>query len=274
MSDLIASSSTTLAPTLDPMIEIKTVQANSFKILIEGLKDVFSEVNFQVDSTGIKLNVLNKLDNVFIYVHLDAKNFNTFKCTKKMVWGFYMPEFYKYVKRIGRDDILTIVQSEAHPEYINIMIENESDKSLLNNKITLQDNNIQEYQVSMQSFSSIITMSSNKFQKIITHLASFSSEIDITSCRNQLLFHCNCANGNDEIEYVINGTVVPTESAESQLEQDSDEVVHGKYAASHLLQISKLSNLCNSVELKFKKKYPLLIKFLCGALGQVVIALS
>lgn len=247
----------------DTIIYIQTIQGNSIKTLVEGLKDVLIEINFEVDEDGIKVKALNPSQSVFVFLKLDASKFNTYVCKQKQIWSIYMPDFHKFLKTMGRDDVLTLTQNKNQTEKINIFIDN-SEKSLQTKySLNLYDINIESYDVPPQKFSSIITIPSQEFQKICRDMAVLSDKVEITSLKNLLTFYCKGDIG--ECTKTIGGSII---------EQENGEIVHGKFSLNHLVQITKFTSLCNSIELKFKKKYPLVIKYTCAALGELTIALA
>lgn len=247
----------------DTIIYIQTIQGNSIKTLVEGLKDVLVEINFEVDDEGIKVKALNSSQSVFVFLKLDATKFNTYICKQKQNWSIYMPDFHKFLKTMGRDDVLTFTQQKNQTEKINIYIDN-SEKSLQTKySLNLYDINIETFEVPPQKFSSIITIPSQEFQKICRDLSVLSDKVEITSLRDTLTFFCKGDIG--ECTKTIGGSVI---------QQESDEIVHGIFSLNHLVQITKFTSLCNSIELKFKKKYPLVIKYTCAALGDLTIALA
>ncbi len=247
----------------DTLIYIQTIQGNSIRTLVEGLKDVLIEINFEVDEEGIKVKALNSSQSVFVFLKLEASKFNTYICKQKQIWSIYMPDFYKFLKTMGRDDVLTFTQTKNHTEKINIYIDN-SEKSLQTKySLNLYDINIETYEVPSQTFTSIITIPSQEFQKICRDLSVLSDKVEITSLKNVLTFYCKGDIG--ECTKTIGGSVI---------EQETGEIVHGIFSLNHLVQITKFTSLCNSIELKFKKKYPLVIKYTCAALGELTIALA
>ena len=54
---------------------IQTVQAGAFRVLVEALKDILTDCNFIIDSTGIKLIATDSSHNVLIHMKLHAENF-------------------------------------------------------------------------------------------------------------------------------------------------------------------------------------------------------
>lgn len=247
----------------DTIIYIQTIQGNSIRTLVEGLKDVLIEINFEVDEEGIRVKALNSSQSVFVFLKLEASKFNTFICKQKQIWSIYMPDFHKFLKTMGRDDVLTFTQTKNQTEKINIFIDN-SEKSLQTKySLNLYDINIETFDVPPQKFSSIITIPSQEFQKICRDMSVLSDKVEITSLRNRLTFFCKGDIG--ECTKTIGGSVI---------EQENEEIVHGIFSLNHLVQITKFTSLCNSIELKFKKKYPLVIKYTCAALGELTIALA
>ena len=65
------------------ILELQTVQASSFRILIEALKEILTDANFEFDSAGLKLVAMDSSHTVFVHLRLNSDNFESFVCSKK-----------------------------------------------------------------------------------------------------------------------------------------------------------------------------------------------
>ena len=57
------------------ILEVKTVQSSAFRVLIEALKEILTDANFEFDSTGIKVMAMDSSHTVLVHLKLQAKNF-------------------------------------------------------------------------------------------------------------------------------------------------------------------------------------------------------
>ena len=82
-----------LAHTTNYAFNIQTVQSGAFRVLIEALKDILTDCNFIIDSTGIKLIATDSSHNVLIHMKLHSENFDFYECTEKSIIGVNMTNY-------------------------------------------------------------------------------------------------------------------------------------------------------------------------------------
>ena len=58
----------------------KTVQSSAIRTLIEALKEILTDVNFEISSEGIKVIAMDSSHVSLIYLKLLAENFEKFYC--------------------------------------------------------------------------------------------------------------------------------------------------------------------------------------------------
>jgi len=78
----------------DYIFEFRTVQSGAFRILIEALKEILTDANFQIDSTGIKLMAMDPTHTILVHLKLHAEHFEYYKCNKKS------KEFIEKIKKV------------------------------------------------------------------------------------------------------------------------------------------------------------------------------
>ena len=49
-------------------LEIKTVQSAAFRVLTEALKEILTDANFEIDSTGIKVMAMDSSHTVLVHL--------------------------------------------------------------------------------------------------------------------------------------------------------------------------------------------------------------
>ena len=72
------------------IIEIKTVQASAFRILVEALKGNLIDANLECDETGIKMIAMDSSHTVLAHLKLHADKFEHYHCSEKRVLGINM----------------------------------------------------------------------------------------------------------------------------------------------------------------------------------------
>ena len=83
------------------LFNIQTVQSGAFRILIEALKEILTDTNLIIDSTGIKLIATDNSKIVLIHMKLQSVNFENYFCKGKIKIGINMNNLFKLIKIIN-----------------------------------------------------------------------------------------------------------------------------------------------------------------------------
>jgi len=251
------------------LIEIKTVQSAAFRVLIEALKEILTDANFEFDDKGIKIVAMDSSHTVLVHLKLNSENFEHFVCNQKRVLGVNMLNLFKLIKTMGNNDSLSLFLEEENESVLCIRIENSDKNSITNYKLNLMDLHEDNIQIPPATFDSVITIPSVDFQKICRDMHNLADDIEIKSLSNQLIFNCKGHFASQEtcIGEVNTGlTFVKNHKP--------DEIVQGVFALKHLVLFSKCTNLCNTIELFLKNDYPLIIKYTVASLGEIKLCLA
>jgi len=251
------------------ILEFHTVQTGAFRILIEALKEILTDANFQFDESGLKIVAMDSSHTVLVHLRLNAENLEKYICIKSIILGINLLNFYKLMKILGNNDTLKLSVSEDNLSILNITIENSDKNSITNFKLNLMDLHQENIDVPPPTFESVITMPSVDFQKICRDMHNLSDELEIKSLGNQLIFSCKGQFAEQE-------TCIGTSSNGLNFIQNEDvnKIIQGVYALKYLVLFSKCTNLCNSVELYLKNDFPLIIKYNIASLGEIKLCLA
>jgi proliferating cell nuclear antigen len=113
-------------------------------------------------------------------------------------------------------------------------------------------------------------MPSCDFQKICRDMLNLLTEEVTISCVGQkIVFSCK----GDFADQIT--TIGETNSNLSFIQNDDpDQVFNGKYSIKHLVQFTKCTNLCPSIELYMKNDYPFIVKYTVASLGEIRMCLA
>ena len=251
------------------VLDIQTVQASAFRILIEALKEILTDANFEFDSSGMKIVAMDSSHTVLVHLRLNSENFETYVCNKnKLILGVNLINFYKLMKIMGNNDTLSLRVDSEDLSSLNIIIENSEKNTVTKFKLNLMDLHEENIEVPPPSFESVITMPSIDFQKICRDMHNLADEIEIKSVGNQLIFACKGQFAEQET------CIGSSSNGLSFIQNSQDNIVQGIYALKHLVLFSKCTNLCNSVELYLKNDFPLIIKYMVASLGEIKLCLA
>ena len=222
------------------ILEIKTVQASAFRILVEALKEILTDANFECDETGIKMIAMDSSRTVLVHLKLQADKFESYVCKEKKVLGISMINLFRVIKTMNNNDTLTLFLEKEKDSVLGIKIENSEKNTTSTFHLNLMDLHVDNIQIPSVEFESVITMPSTDFQKIIRDMHNYADLIDIKSVEEHLIFSCKgdfCCQ-----ETIIGETQTGMNFAKNK---KPDEIIQGEFALKHLVLFGKCTNLCD-----------------------------
>lgn len=248
---------------------IRTVQASAFRTLIEALKEILTDVNIEIDNTGMKIIAMDTSHVALIHMKLLAKNFEKYYCPKPVVCGISMMRLFKLLKTMSPNDTLTFYVEEDEPNLLKIQIET-GEKNLKHTfELKLMDLFIDKVEVPPAEFSSVLRLPSSDFQKLCRDMNQLADEIEIKSSGNELLFTIK----NDWVNQ--KSVIKESNSGMSYLQNLApDEVIQGVFSLRYLVLFCKCTGLCTNIEIYLKNDYPIIIRYNVANLGEVKFCLA
>ena len=171
------------------ILEIKTIQTNAFKILIEALKEFLLDVNIEFTKMktvnnekqgGLSIIALNNSSSILVHLKLHAHNFDSYKCVRdKLNIGVNMTYLYKLIKTINNNDILTLFIDDKDINKLGVKIENSSKNFQSTYKLNLMDLDQSNYSIPPTEFTSVISMNAQEFHRICKDLYIFITSLVI-----------------------------------------------------------------------------------------------
>ena len=262
------------------IMELKTVQTSVFKQLIEALKDILTDVNFEFnkghcdaendsDKGSVKIVAMDPTQTILVHLKLDGKHFEEYYCKQRTIVGISMINFYKLIKTINNNnDCLSLYINENDTNKLGIKIENSDKNSVTNYKINLMDLSHEEVSIPPQSFDNVITMPSSDFQKVCRDMSILTDELEIKNISNKLIFSCIGEFAAQETVFSENGGLTFSGGSEKY------DIIQGYYNLKHLVLFTKCTNLSHNVQLFMKNDFPLIIQYRVGSLGYLKLALA
>lgn len=84
------------------MFEARLIQGSLLKKLVEALKELVQEVNFDVSAAGISLQAMDSSHVCLVSFCLRADGFDHFRCDRTLNMGIHIGNLSKVLKCAGR----------------------------------------------------------------------------------------------------------------------------------------------------------------------------
>jgi len=269
------------------ILELKTTQAASIKIVTDAINSLLTDANFDfypyhINNTsdqdkntigGVVLKEVNKTGKILVYMRLDADKFDVYKYNyhkEKLTLGIDIGNMLKCLKCMNHFDTMTWIVDDEDINKLIIVLESTERKEKKTFKLNLMDIEEETYDITPIQFPYSITLPSQDFHKYCKDMVSSTDKIEIKATSNKLVFSGKGEIGNIEFEVgETNGglSIVSTTS-------NSNEIVQGLFELKFLLIFTKCSNLCNQVTLFLKNDYPIIVTYQIATIGEIKLVLS
>jgi proliferating cell nuclear antigen len=247
-------------------LEIRTVQASAFKILIEALKELLTDTCIDFDETGMKIVSLDNSHVVLVHLKLDATKFEYFHCDNKITIGVNMLNLYKLIRTINSNDTLTLFIESDDLNHLGIKIENGEKNTKTIYKLNLMDLDNPKISINPADFNYEIMLQSADLQKICRDMYNIAEVVEIKNVGNQLILSCKG-------DFCSQETLL-ADTENNSCNKNNNEIVQGVFNLKYLVLFTKCTNLCSTVELFLRNDYPLLLRYMVASLGEVKLCLA
>lgn len=245
---------------------IKTVQAGAIRTLFEVLKEIVHDSNMIFDEHGAKLVCMDGSRCALIYLRLRAESFEEYYCQGKVRCGLNMASMHKLMRTTGTHDSIELYITHDETNVLGIRISNTDKNSQTNFKLKLLDVDGQDLNVPDVEFENVATLPSTYLQRIVRDMTNLSDSMTIKSDGKTLTLSC-------EGDFASQETVVGGDGGDGEgvlsITSTTEEPIVGKYSLKYLSLFCRASSLSNTLELYFKRSYPLILKFNVAGLGEL-----
>ena len=109
------------------MLELRLVQGSLFKKIIEAIKDLVTDANFDCSSSGFSMQAMDSSHVALVALLLRSEGFEHYRCDRNISMGVNLNNMSKMLKCAGNDDIITI-KADDGSDTITLMFETPSKK--------------------------------------------------------------------------------------------------------------------------------------------------
>lgn len=275
------------------ILHIETEHTGPFKVLFEVLKEMMIEANIECysskeagtcdsevkkDVNCLKINAVDISGMVLINLKLDGENFSKFVCKKnKLLLGVNLGCFYKLIKSMGKNDILSLDVDHDNRNYLNIKIDSPDEKKDTELKMKLMDLEDSKISIPDIQFPAIITMDSAEFNKLCREMNNIAEYVEIQCLSDKIIFTCKGEYADRKTTYRTPGKDVGEDEnvlVNIQHSGKTNQIIQGIFELKNLVMFSKCASLCSDIEIYIKNDYPLVIRYSVATLGRIFLCLA
>ncbi|KAI7856297.1 proliferating cell nuclear antigen [Circinella umbellata] len=247
------------------MLEARLQQAKLLKTLLEAVKELVSECNFDCNDGGISLQAMDNSHVALVAMLLRSDGFDPYRCDRNLPLGVNLTSLSKILKCARNDDIMTI-KADDNGDVLSLVFESKDSDKISEYDLKLMDIDSEHLGIPDTTYDAIVTMSSDRFKEIVTDLQIISDAVTIECTKEGIKF------GNEG--EVGKGSV--TLKANSMIDNEDDatvielqQSVSMAFSIKYLVNFTKATPLSSRVSLSMSNDVPLLVEYKLDNLGYV-----
>ncbi|GLC45080.1 hypothetical protein PLESTB_001466200 [Pleodorina starrii] len=247
------------------MFEARIQHGSVLKKLVEALKELVTEGNFDVSNTGLSLQAMDSSHVCLVSLTLREDGFEHFRCDRTMAMGIHFGNLSKILKCAGNEDTITL-KAEDNADQLTLMFESANQDRISDFDLKLMSIESEHLGIPDQDYSAEIKMPSSEYQRIVRDLTSIGDTVLISATKEGIKFSTSGDVGTANVTLRHNTT---PEKAEDQTIIDLKEPVALTFALRYLNNFSKATPLAPQVKLSLTKDLPIVVEYQVGELGNV-----
>ncbi|KAJ6303062.1 hypothetical protein OIU77_017023 [Salix suchowensis] len=235
------------------MLELRLVQGSLLKKVLEAIKDLVNDANFDCSSSGFSLQAMDSSHVALVALLLRSEGFEHYRCDRNMSMGMNLGNMSKMLKCAGNDDIITIKGDDAQDKIADF-------------EMKLMDIDSEHLGIPEAEYQAIVTMPSSEFARICKDLSSIGDTVVISVTKEGVKFSTRGDIGTANIVLRQNTTVDKPEDA-TVIEMN--EPVSLTFALRYMNSFTKATSLSNTVKISLSSELPVVVEYKIAEMGYV-----
>ncbi|XWS74052.1 hypothetical protein CRYUN_Cryun02cG0182500 [Craigia yunnanensis] len=231
------------------MLELRLVQGSLLKKVLEAIKDLVNDANFDCSATGFSLQAMDSSHVALVSLLLRSEGFEHYRCDRNISMGMNLNNMSKMLKCASNDDIITI-KADDGSDTVTFMFESPTQDKISDFEMKLMDivsEHLGCLQLSLQGFVKILLALVMLFDMVAV-VISVTKEGVKFSTRGDI--------GTANIVLRQNTTVDKPEEATII---EMNEPVSLTFALRYMNSFTKATPLSNTVTISLSSELPVVV---------------
>ncbi|KAI8334982.1 proliferating cell nuclear antigen [Chlamydoabsidia padenii] len=247
------------------MLEARLNEAKLLKAVLEAIKELVSECNFDCNDSGIALQAMDNSHVALVAMMLRSDGFDPYRCDRNLPLGVNLTSLNKILKCARPTDITTL-KANDNGDVLSLVFESKDSDKISEYDLKLMDIDSEHLGIPDTTYDAVVHMSSVRFQETVRDLQQISDSVNIECTKEGIKFSCEGEVGKGGITLKAGGSV-DSEDDSTVIELQSS--VSMTFSIKYLVNFTKATPLSSRVSLSLSNEVPLLVEYKLGDLGYV-----
>ncbi|KAF6841793.1 proliferating cell nuclear antigen [Colletotrichum musicola] len=239
------------------MLEARLDQADILKKVVDAIKDLVQDCNFDCNDSGIMLQAMDNSHVALVSMALKTEAFTPYRCDRNIALGVNLTSLTKVLRAAQGEDVLTLKAEDA-PDSLNIVFESPVHDRISEYDLKLMDIDQEHLGIPETEYAATISMPSTEFKRICMDLMAMSESVTIDASKDGVKFACNGDIGNGSVTLRSHTDV---DKPDTNVDIELSEPVSLTFSLKYLVNFCKASALSKQVKICLSNEVPLLVEY-------------
>merc|ERR1712019_15014 len=230
-------------------------QAVLLKKLVDAMKDLCKDVNFDCSEKGIQVQSMDSSHVALVSLLLRESAFSEFKCERPTSLGMNVDSLSKILKMCGGNDSLKL-RWQSGADTVGFQCDGGDDR-IADFDLKLMQIESEHMEIPEQQYKVVAKLPSAEFQKICRDLKEFGETMQMSASKEGIKFSVAGDVGSGNVMLKPR----EAEKPEDKVMLTVHEPVTATFALRYLVNFAKAAPLCGVVELGLGPDAPLLVRY-------------
>ncbi|KAL0948599.1 hypothetical protein HGRIS_011157 [Hohenbuehelia grisea] len=205
------------------MLEAKLGETGTLKKLLDAIKELVTDANFDCNEEGIHLQAMDNSHVALVSAKLDAAGFKRYRCDRPMPLGVNLGSLTKVLKCAKDDDICTLKAGDES-DVLNLLYEAKHSDRIAEYDMKLMDIDSDTLAIPDTDYDARVTMPSSEFSRIVKDLSLLGESVRIEVNKEGIRFISEGESANGSILLKAGeGGVKMVDDEKKEDDDDDDE---------------------------------------------------
>ncbi|KAL4575038.1 hypothetical protein LXL04_021878 [Taraxacum kok-saghyz] len=251
------------ALTRKKMLELRLVQGSLLKKVMESIKDLVNDANFDCSAAGFSLQAMDSSHVALVSLLLRSEGFEHYRCDRNLSMGMNLGNMAKMLRCAGNDDIVTI-KADDGGDCVTFMFESPNQDKIADFEMKLMDIDSEHLGIPEAEYEAIVRMPSSEFARICKDLSTIGDTVVISVTKEGVKFSTRGDIGTANIVCRQNTSVDKPEEA-TIIEMETP--VSLTFALRYMNSFTKATPLASQVTVSLSSELPVVVEYKIAEMG-------
>ncbi|KAL0573948.1 proliferating cell nuclear antigen [Marasmius crinis-equi] len=204
------------------MLEAKVSEASLLKKLLDAIKELVNDANFECNEEGIHLQAMDNSHVALVAVKLQHQGFKKYRCDRPMPLGVNIASLTKVLK-CAKDDDLCTLKAADEADVLNLVYEAKNSDRIAEYDLKLMDIDADSLAIPDTDYDAYIKFPANEFSRIVRDLASLGESVRIDVSKEGVRFASDGEAANGSVLLKGQGPITGVTKKPSPSEEDEED---------------------------------------------------